>query len=274
MNATKNDACCSNGFATLNFVRESRFDLGTFPDKYIIDILTISCLYLNKAITPKELDLLLWTVFAHHENIIPSFLSVDENLVILNYRAFCIPHVYGRIHCEIFYSIDICGLSRRLWVSKQLRWQFTCNYVLFQLALLQNPINLDGVFFHLQYLKLDCGDNSDEKLVVLDEKITEQHKANYHSLRGKIVKRQSISKIIMLFFIFFNFLDKLRDMRHVCWLQRGINITIFWNVVYTLELRHRKINHNKNLTQPYNILIVLNFFHSSFWGAGGNIKKL
>lgn len=92
------------------------FDIDTFESKYVVDILTMSCMYLNEAITLKELDLLLWTVFAHHQKIIPRCLVVPGDRKI-HYRAFCIPHTFGDVHFEVLRSIDICKLRERFWVS-------------------------------------------------------------------------------------------------------------------------------------------------------------
>lgn len=91
------------------------FDMDTFPDEYLTDILTMSCMFMNNAVKLKELDLMLWTIFAFHEKIIPrdSTINGDE---YINVRAFRIPHTFAEIHQEILCSIDICKLRKRFSV--------------------------------------------------------------------------------------------------------------------------------------------------------------
>lgn len=93
------------------------FDIDTFPANYLADILTMSCMFMNNAVKLKELDLMLWTVFAYHEKIIiPRESDVKGEEYICD-RAFRIPHTFAEIYQKIQCSIDICKLRERCWVN-------------------------------------------------------------------------------------------------------------------------------------------------------------
>lgn len=99
---------------------DDNFDINTFPHDYVVDILTMSCMFMSKGITLKELDLILWTIFSYHHRIIPKYLIVPGDHRI-QYRAFCIPFIFGQIRREVLHSIEICKLQDVLWVSENFK---------------------------------------------------------------------------------------------------------------------------------------------------------
>lgn len=94
-----------------------KFELSVFADEFIVGIITMVSLFTQNVIRLKELDILLWTLFAcSQRGLVPMRMNIDMSCRI-NKRAFNIAMIYPKVYTNILNSVDICGLRQRFWVS-------------------------------------------------------------------------------------------------------------------------------------------------------------
>lgn len=93
------------------------FDFSQISDDMKIDIFTMASLYDQKLMTLEELDVLLWTIVAYQEKLIPRDIAIDAGKQRVHYRAFCIAQMFLTAHPTVTESFKICGLSSCLDVS-------------------------------------------------------------------------------------------------------------------------------------------------------------
>lgn len=105
----------------INWNQLQFYNLLVIPPNLMISVLTVHFMSLECAISPKEADIILWTVKNAENGTIPLDLKPPR---VLHPRAFRIAVLFVKLYANTARCIEVCGLKNRYSVSVKYRHCF------------------------------------------------------------------------------------------------------------------------------------------------------